>query len=113
MVVGGVVYFYDISLFLVNLVDLLVSLQVVEVSLDIFCVGLVLKLDFRLFVDFVVQINNLNFGDGEVKGISVSLGVMILKLFLFFMCLVELLEELDVIEVLVFMLKCEIYFCLF
>ncbi|MFS1701280.1 AraC family transcriptional regulator [Aestuariibacter sp. GS-14] len=110
MVAGGAAYPYDTSTFIVNSVDLPASSQVIEASPDAPCVGLVLKLDFRLLADLVSQVNTPVVDDGAVKGISASLGTMTPKLFSPLTRLVELLEEPDAIDVMAPMLKREIHF---
>lgn len=109
MLIGGSIYPYDVSRFLITSLDLPANSQVLEASVDQPSVGLALKLDIRILAELISQ-GDFPMVRERSDGKSVGLGTVTPDLLEPFMRLVKLLDEPESIAFLAPMIKREIHY---
>jgi len=109
MLVGDEVFSYDTSNFLITSLDLPGSTQVLDARPGCPCLGLVLKIDFRVVAELVAQ-GGLPHPGKRSAGVGMGLGTMTPALMEPIKRLVELMNEPEAIGVLAPIIEREIHY---
>ena len=107
--VGGEAYLYDTSHFLITSLDLPANSEVSIASPDQPCLGLMLKIDFRVVAELVAQ-GNLPAAGHRATGAGVGIGTATPPLWASFGRLMALLDEPEAIPVLAPLIQREIHY---
>ena len=111
MLVGGEAYPYNINRFLVTSLDLPANSQIIEASPDKPCLGLGLKLDFRIIAELIAQGGvPLPEERSSDRGAGIGMGTVTPMLLEPFKRMLDLLDEPNAIPVLVPLIEREIHY---